>query len=180
MKKSSDSDQRGTEMARAERASRESCFSCDLPDDVSGDCPTRMQRSECFRCDGCERFRSGRVGRPKAASVVDVVQGTREKCIGDMSIDDQRMEAFIDTESDIYLMRAEQYIRVDAPKLEDKIQFRDVDSGDNVTLDIVQITINAIEVINVSKSVPEDKEVREMCQLDLNSDKINNVDMTYD
>jgi hypothetical protein len=97
-----------------------------------------------------------------------------------MSIDDQRMEAFIDTESDIYLMRAEQYIRVDAPKLEDKIQFRDVDSGDNVTLDIVQITINAIEVINVSKSVPEDKEVREMCQLDLNSDKINNVDMTYD
>jgi len=97
-----------------------------------------------------------------------------------MSIGDQRMETLIDTGSDIYLMRAEQYIRVGAPKLEKKIQFRGVGLGDNVTLDIVQITINAIEVINVSKSVPEDKEVREMCQLDLNSDKINNVDMTYD
>jgi len=89
------------------------------------------------------------------------------------------METLIDTGSDIYLMRAEQDIRVGAPKLEEKIQFRGISSGDNVTLDI-QITINVIEVINASKSVLEDKEVCEMCQLGLNSDKINNVDMTYD
>jgi len=155
-----------------------SCFSCDLPNHVSENCPTRTQRPKCFRCGGRECFASGRIGRPKAASIVDVVQGTREKCIGEMSIGDQRMETLIDTGSDIYLMRAEQYIKVGVPKLEKKIQFRGVGLGDNVTLDIVQITINAIEVINVSKSVPEDKEVREMCQLDLNSDKINNVDIT--
>jgi hypothetical protein len=75
-------------------------------------------------------------------------------------------------------MRAEQYIRVGSPKLEEKIQFRSVDSGDNVTLDIIQITINAVEVINASKSVSEDKEVRDV-PVCLNSDKINNVNVMH-
>jgi hypothetical protein len=45
------------------------------------------------------------------------------------------MEALIDTESDISLMRAEQYIRVGAPKLEKKtIRFRGIGIDYNETL----------------------------------------------
>jgi hypothetical protein len=44
----------------------------------------------------------------------------------------------------------------------------------------VQITMNAGEIIsNASESIPENKEVREMCQLDLDSDEVNNIDMTH-
>jgi hypothetical protein len=110
-----------------------------------------------------------------------ITRSTRKKYVKKISINNQKMKTLIDIESDICLIRAKQYIKVDAPKLEEKtIRFRSVGSGDNVTLDTVQITINTREVvINASKPVLEDKEVREMCQLGLNSDKANNIEVTY-
>jgi len=45
-------------------------------------------------------------------------------------------------------------------------------------LDTVQITIETRKVIiNTLKPVPKDKEVREMCQLGLDLNKINNIDV---
>jgi len=42
----------------------------------------------------------------------------------------------------------------------------------------VQITIEARKVIiNTLKPIPKDKEVREMCQLGLDLNKINNIDV---
>jgi predicted aspartyl protease len=56
--------------------------------------------------------------------------------VKEISINDQKGETFIDTGSDVCLIRADQYIRVDTPKLEKKtIRFRGTSSGGNVTLD---------------------------------------------
>jgi len=47
-------------------------------------------------------------------------------------------------------------------------------------LDTVQITINTGEVvINASKPVPEEREVRELSQLSLESDEVNSIDVTH-
>jgi len=61
-----------------------------------------------------------------------------KKYVKEASINDQKIEALIDTESDICLIYLicliDQYIRVGAPKLEKKIRFRGVGSSDNVIL----------------------------------------------
>jgi hypothetical protein len=45
-------------------------------------------------------------------------------------------------------------------------------------LNSVQVTMNAGEIIiNASEPIPENEEVREMYQLDLDSDEVNNVDV---
>jgi len=56
----------------------------------------------------------------------------RRKYIKELSINDQKIEAIINTGSDLCLMREDQYIRIDAPKLEKKtIQFHSIDLGEN-------------------------------------------------
>jgi len=61
---------------------------------------------------------------------------TRNVCkqyVKERSINDQKIETHIDTGSDIRLMRANQYIRVSAPKLQKKtIQFYGIGLSDNV------------------------------------------------
>jgi len=47
-----------------------------------------------------------------------------KKCVKEVSISGQKMDALIDTGSDISLMRAEQYVRVGAPKLGKKTMIR--------------------------------------------------------
>jgi len=47
-------------------------------------------------------------------------------------------------------------------------------------LKIIQIRMNAGQIIiNASELIPENKEVREMCQLDLDLDEVNNIDVTH-
>jgi len=63
------------------------------------------------------------------------MQDARKKYMKEVSINNRKIEALIDIGSDICLMRADQNIRIGAPKLrKNKIQFRGIGSGDNVTL----------------------------------------------
>ncbi|KAH0946518.1 hypothetical protein HN011_006422 [Eciton burchellii] len=56
------------------------------------------------------------------------------------------MDALIDIGSDISLMRAEQYVRVDAPKLRKKtIRFRGIGGGYNETLGEFDTVVNIDE-----------------------------------
>jgi len=64
-----------------------------------------------------------------------ITRSVHKKYIKEVSRNDQKIEMVINTGSDIYLMHADQNIRVDTSKLKkNTIQFCDVDSGDNVTL----------------------------------------------
>ncbi|KAH0950388.1 hypothetical protein HN011_010016, partial [Eciton burchellii] len=112
---------------------KRNCFNCGLPDHVSRDCPTKMQRRpKCFQCDEREYFVSKCVKQARTMSDTNITRNAHKKYVKEVSINNQKIEAFIDTGSDICVMRAEQYIRVDIPKLKEKmIRFRGVGSGDN-------------------------------------------------
>jgi hypothetical protein len=65
---------------------------------------------------------------------INITRSARKKYIKKVSINNQKIEVFIDTGKDICLMRANQDIRVGSLKLKKKtIRFRDIGSGDNVT-----------------------------------------------
>ncbi|KAH0949446.1 hypothetical protein HN011_000297 [Eciton burchellii] len=98
------------------------------------------------------------------------------------------MDALIDTGSDISLMRAEQYVRVGAPKLGKKtIRFRGI--GDLMKdelilgtdfLNTVQSTMSGEKVtIRALKSIPEDEEIRGVCRLDVVQDEVTIIDETH-
>jgi predicted aspartyl protease len=75
-------------------------------------------------------------------SDTNITRNAHKKYVKEVSINNQKIEAFIDTGRDICVMRAEQYIRVDIPKLKEKmIRFRGVGSGDNVTLSAVMTRV---------------------------------------
>jgi hypothetical protein len=73
-----------------------------------------------------------------------VTQSTHKKYVKEVSINNQKIEALIDTGSDIYLICVDQYIRVDV--LKRTIRFRDVGSGDNVTwTNLMQLDLMTID-----------------------------------
>jgi len=73
-------------------------------------------------------------------------QIVRKKCVKEVSINGQKLETLIATESDISLMRAEQYFRVGAPKLGKKtIRFRGIGTDYNETLGEFDAVVNINE-----------------------------------
>jgi len=73
-------------------------------------------------------------------------QIARKKYVKEVSISGRKMEALIDTKSDISLMRAEHYVRIDAPKLGKKtIRFRGIGADNNETLGEFDTVVNTDE-----------------------------------
>jgi len=136
---------RDSEGGKSEQKKR-NCFNCGLPDHVNRDCPTKTQGPKYFKC-GERGHASKCVKQVRIVSDTNIVaRSARKKYVMEVSINNQKIEAFINTKSDICLMRAEQYIRVGAPKLKEKrIRFRRVDSGDNVIL-------NEFDAITIDKN----------------------------
>jgi hypothetical protein len=118
---------------RDERRKR-NCFSCGLPNHVSSNCPTKTQGPRCYKCGERGHIASRCVEQPRTVGAIDA-QIARKKCVKEVSINGRKLEALIDTGSDISLMRAEQYFRVGAPKLGKKtIRFRGIGTDYNETL----------------------------------------------
>jgi len=157
------------------------------------------------------------VEQPRTVGAVDA-KIARKKCVKEVSISGRKMDALIDTGSDISLMRAEQYVRVDAPKLGKKtIRFRGIGAENNKTLgefdtvvniderdypmhvhvvagdlmkdelilgidflNTVQVTMSGGKVtIRALESITEDKEIHEVCKLDVIIDEMNSTDVTH-
>jgi len=200
---------------------RGSCFSCGLPNHVNSNCPTKTQGPKCYECGERGHIASKCVEQPRTVGAVDA-EIARKKCVKEVSISGQKMDALIDTGSDISLMRAEQYVRIGAPKLGKKrIRFRVIDGENNETnfitlgefdmviniderdypmhvhvvtdklmehelllgtdfLDSVQVNMNVGKVtIKASESIPEDKEIRGVCRLDVVQDEVTIIDETH-
>ncbi|KAH0947173.1 hypothetical protein HN011_011546, partial [Eciton burchellii] len=112
---------RGNEGGRSEQR-RNNCFNCGLPDHVTRDYPMKTQEPKCFQYGECEHLASKCDKRARTVSDISIVtRNARKKYVKKISINGQKIEAFIDTESDICLMRADQHIRVGTPKLEKKM-----------------------------------------------------------
>jgi predicted aspartyl protease len=80
----------------------------------------KTQGPKCFKCGERRHVASKYVEQSRIAGVVDV-RNTRKEYAKEVSINGQKIEALIDTGSDICLMCADQYIRVDASKLGKKM-----------------------------------------------------------
>ncbi|KAH0944610.1 hypothetical protein HN011_001355, partial [Eciton burchellii] len=129
---------------RGERR-RKNCFNCGLPNHVSSNCPTKTQGPRCYKCGEHGHIASRCVEQPRTMGAVDV-QIARKKCVKEVSIGGRKMEALVDTRSNISLMRAEQYVRVGAPKLSRKtIRFRGIGTDYNETLGEFDTVVNIDE-----------------------------------
>lgn len=143
------SDDRGSKIpmatGAAERESRRGgkrCFNCAQIGHVSANCPTKSKGAKCFHCG---EFGHIAVKCPKSTSVPkeanavkngdnDVTMSRKRYC-KNVEIAGRSMIALIDTGSDLSLMRAEQYVRIGAPALQnEEIPFRGIGTQKNATL----------------------------------------------
>jgi hypothetical protein len=107
---------RDSEGGKSEQKKRK-CFN--LPNHISKDCPTKTQ-GKCFKCSEHGHLVSKCVEQPKTAGAIDIMQSTRKKCIKEVSINDQKIEALIDTRNNICVMYTDQYIRSRFPEVREK------------------------------------------------------------
>jgi len=108
---------RDSEGGKSEQKKRK-CFN--LPNHISKDCPTKTQGPKCFKCSEHGHLVSKCVEQPKTAGAIDIMQSTRKKCIKEVSINDQKIEALIDTRNNICVMCTDQYIRSRFPEVREK------------------------------------------------------------
>lgn len=112
------------------------CHSCGQPVHYATDCPIRSKSTKCF---GCQEFDHIAAKCPKKGEVVkdscNVSEYKGKKYNKTVTIENQNLTTLIDTGSDLSLMRANQYIKLEAPKLvKKKIKFRGIGSQNNTTL----------------------------------------------
>lgn len=109
------------------------CFNCGERDHVGADCPSKSLDAKCFTCG---KFGHVASKCPKEDHVTmnscTVEHSSREKCIKDVEIDGVKIEALIDTGSDISLMRADEYVKMGSPRLQaSRIHFSGIGLGED-------------------------------------------------
>ncbi|CAK9801710.1 Transposon Ty3-I Gag-Pol polyprotein [Anthophora plagiata] len=112
------------------------CFLCGDKYHLSTHCPTKNRGARCFKCQEYGHIAPQCTSTSKfpkdACSASQLLQAKRCK---DVKIGDCELTALIDTGSDLTLMRADQYVKIGAPKLGNKIvKFRGIGSERNCTL----------------------------------------------
>ncbi|XP_043496431.1 uncharacterized protein LOC122520413 [Polistes fuscatus] len=112
------------------------CKNCGAMSHFSEECPYKSRGTKCFECRefghiavNCPR---NRITNKDSCSISRSVRGKYYK---EVVINGQKIDALIDTGSDISLMRATQYIQIGSPRLKpNRIRFRGIGSEDNKTL----------------------------------------------
>lgn len=98
------------------------CYNCGDKEHVSADCPSNSEGPKCYKCKGhgliAEKCNNLSESPKEICSAWRLLQ---TKCGKDVKIGDFELNALIDTDSELTLMRADQYLKIGAPKLDQKI-----------------------------------------------------------
>lgn len=110
------------------------CFGCGDRNHVIANCPTREGGVKCYRCGERGHVAARCTGKASAKDSCAVSEICDKKYYKDVSINDYQVQAMIDTGSDMCLMRADCYGKLNVPLKRNKIYFRGIGSDRNETL----------------------------------------------
>lgn len=135
-----------TESKNAKRESKDSkrCYNCGDDSHLSAACPSKEQGTKCF---GCNKYGHIASKCPEKASVekkksCNLVQSDTGKCRKDVVINGVKLNAIIDSGSDLSLMCEKQYKQIGSPMRGNRIiKFRGAGSEENTTLGDVCLKI---------------------------------------
>ena len=114
------------------KAFNQKCFNCGNSGHLSRDCPSQKNGPKCFRCN---QFGHKSQDCQKQVNAVDVQKINFTKCHKTVTINGVKMDALIDTGSDISILRVDRFAKIGAPTLEKTItQFKGIGSGSLFTL----------------------------------------------
>lgn len=126
------------------------CFNCGIRDHVSADCPSKSLGTKCFKCGefGHIAAKCSKKGDALKSSCV-VEHSSRKKgkkYTKSVQIDGVKIEALIDTGSDISLMRADEYVKMGSPRFRTTgTRFSGIGSDEIATLGEFQARITIDE-----------------------------------
>ncbi|CAK9806353.1 hypothetical protein ANTPLA_LOCUS4851 [Anthophora plagiata] len=113
------------------------CFLCGDRNHLSERCPMKSKGVKCFQCKEYGHIASEckSVKKP-VKDVSSTSEESRKKRVKNVQIKHCKLVALIDSGSDLNLMRADHYIKIGAPKLNNRIlRFRGVGTEGNYTME---------------------------------------------
>lgn len=114
---------------------KKNCFNCGLPDHHGKDCPTKENGPKCFQCNERGHIAAKCPKKQEVKINCAATEVIKPKCVKEVTVNDHKIVALIDTGSDLCLMRVDQYIKLGSPVLNNKeTRFRGIGSNNNVTL----------------------------------------------
>ena len=111
------------------------CYNCGDEEHVCAECPNKSRGRKCFKCRGHGHIASKCNDLGKTFKEVYNARKLLQASCKSVGIRNFELSALIDTGSDLTLMRADQYVRIRAPKLRREIvEFRSIVSERNFAL----------------------------------------------
>lgn len=118
------------------------CYNCGKKSHISGACLDKNKRPKCFGCDEYGHKVLDCPKKEKAETNFIIASSMSNKHNVDVKINNIPISEIFDTGSDLTVMRADEFIRIAAPKLVDKrVQFRGVGTELNTTVGEFNATI---------------------------------------
>ena len=121
--------------SRSGGALKTRCYNCGDEEHVCAECPNKSRGRKCFKCRGHGHIASKCNDLGKTSKEVYNARKLLQASCKSVGIRNFELSALIDSGSDLTLMRADQYVRIRAPKLRREIvEFRSIVSERNFAL----------------------------------------------
>lgn len=102
---------------KKDRSATRRCYSYGLKDHVSSDCPTKEKSIKCFGCNEHGHIASDCPSKDTTKSCA-IARPHRRKHSKDVLINDVAIQAIIDSDNDITIMREDEYIKLDSSRFD--------------------------------------------------------------
>lgn len=120
------------------------CFNCGQYDHLSNNCPSKERAQKCFGCNEYGHIAAKCMKKSVSKDSCAVTRIGRRKCLKEIVLDGSRIEALIDSASDLTLMRADEFLKRGSPLEPCEVTFRGIESKEITALGKfdVKITID--------------------------------------